>query len=151
MVGEERMTTIYKGWNAKIFIGTGDPTTWTEIGCAESASVDITTNIEPYYCIGSKEPAAIVEGNLEITGSISRAWVNTAYLQLLTGSGSLAEFHLCFKAGTTAGAPIIYLYKCRFESGSIDIPQDGVLTEDYDFRATSIVITEEPEGGGGGG
>lgn len=137
------MATVYKGWNAKIFIGNlADPPTWTEIGCADSVSVDITANVESYYCIGSKDPYAIVEGNREITGSLSKAWVNTYYLNLLCG-GTLGEFHLLFKAGTSSGAPMVYLYNCKFESGSIDIPQDGFLTEDYDFRAKSIAVQEE--------
>lgn len=130
------MGTIFKGWNAKILIDS------TEIGCCESVSVDITSNIESYYCIGSREPHAVIPGNLEITGSISRAWVNIYYLNLLIGDDM--KFDLVFKASEDSGAPWIYLYSCRFESGTIDIPQDGVLMEDYDFRAESIGVIEAP-------
>lgn len=124
-------SVIYKGWQARILKD------GTEIGCCESASVEIATGLEPYYCIGSRTPATIAPGNQEITGSISKALINTAYLSLITGSGSLSSFTLVFKASTAAG-PWIYCYNCKFESGSIDIPQDGVLMEDYDFRAVSV-------------
>ena len=131
------MGVIYKGWNAKIFIDD------IEIGCAESASVDVATNMENYYCIGNRFPFAVMPGNFEITGSISHAWVNIHYLNLLLGipAGSLGDpFTLVFKASVDVGAPMVYLYNCRFEKGSLDIPQDGVLKESYDFRAESIWV-----------
>lgn len=133
------MGTIYKGWNAKIYIG------GLEIGCCESASIDVNQNLERYYCIGNRDAYATVPGNLEITGSISRAWINCYYLNLVIGSnGTIPQFDLVFKASTETGAPWIYCYNCRFETGSIDIPQDGVLTEDYDFIAESIACVAAP-------
>lgn len=127
--------TVYKGWNAKVLKD------GIEIGLCESASVEIATGIEAYYQIGSRTPAELVEGNQEVTGSISRAWINKNYLQLVTGTGSLSDFELRFEIGT-GPALAVYCYNCKFESGSIDIPQDGVLMEDYDFRAKSIAIVQ---------
>jgi len=122
--------TVYKGWNAKIKKG------GAEIGLCESASVDIATGLDAYYEIGSRVPAGLIEGNQEVTGSISRAWINKDYLLLVSGTGTLDSFDLSFEiSGTT-----INCYSCKFETGSIDIPQDGVLKEDYDFRANSIGI-----------
>jgi len=127
---------IYKGWEGHIFIN------GTEVMCCESVSVEIARNLEPYYCVGSKDPYYISEGNREITGSISKALVNVFYLRLVTGeSGTFQEpFDLYFRAGALTATQYlwIYCYGCKFETGSIDIPQDGVLKEDYDFRATSI-------------
>lgn len=129
---------VFKGWKAKILID------GNEIGYAESVSVEISTGVEPYYEIGSRSPATIVEGNEEITGSISKAWINTDYLTLCTGATGLTFFDLVFKAGEASGAPWVYLYDCKFETGSLDIPQDGFLTEDYDFRATKIELQTAP-------
>lgn len=132
------MPSVYKGWNAKILKD------GTEIGYAESASVEIATGVEAYYEIGSRAPATIVPGNQEVTGSLSRAWINKDYLALIVGTGSLTLFELVFKADNATGAPWIYCYDCLFETGSVDIPQDGFLTEDYDFRAKSIGVVEAP-------
>jgi len=124
---------VYKGWNAKIY------KEGVLIGYCDSASVDIATGLDPYYEIGSRTPSYLTEGNQEITGSISKAWIDINYLNLVIGTGSLTEFDLTFKA-YTSGAPWIYLYDCKFESGSLDIPQDGVLTESYDFRAKTVGV-----------
>jgi len=122
---------VYKGWNAQI-IKDG-----VVIGKADSASVEIATNLEAYYEIGSRVPTDLIAGNQEVTGSISKAWIDTNYLSLVTGSGSLSEFNLYFKI---VNGPTIYCYNCKFERGAVDIPQDGWLKEDYDFRAKSVAL-----------
>lgn len=132
---------VYKGWNASIYIRTGGGA-WNLVGKADSVRVEIATGIEPYYSIGSRTPSTLVEGNEEITGSLSRVWVNIDYLALLGAGGTtLTAFDLVFQAGGAtgdSGAPWIYVYDCKFETGTIEVPQDGFLTEDYDFRAVSI-------------
>ena len=131
---------IFKGWNAGIYVRVSEGA-WQKVGQADSVSVEIATGVEPYYGIGTRIPETLVEGNEEITGSMSRAWVNVDYLALLGAGGlALTAFDLVFKAGETANntGPWIYVYDCKFENGTVDIPQDGFLTEDYDFRAISI-------------
>lgn len=136
--------TIYKGWNAQIYYSeTGTISPSLIIGNADAASVEVSTGTEAYYEIGKRTPVQIVEGNEEITGSFSRAWINKDYLRLLSpdpsGTTALTEFAIGFKVRGDAG-PFIYCYGCKLETGSLDIPQDGVLKEDYDFRATMIVV-----------
>jgi hypothetical protein len=132
------MTTIYKGWNAKIYKDN------VEIVCAESVTVDVSTNTDDYYCIGSRTPYASMPGNMEITGSIDHAWVDISLLTLMGLTtfppADPTEFDLCFKASTEVGAPMVYLYDVVFQSVSVDIPQDGVLKESYDFKAKSIWV-----------
>lgn len=127
---------VYKGWNAAILYN------GSTIGFCDSASVEIATGVEPYYGIGYRQAQTLIEGNEEITGSISKAWINTDYLSLLSPGGStlLSEFTLIIKAGVGSGGPQVACYNCKFETGSIDVPQDGFLTEDYDFRAQSVVV-----------
>jgi len=136
-------TRVFKGWNAKIYIRVG-AAAWQEVGQAESVTLEIATGVEPYYGIGSRQPATLVEGNEEITGTLSRAWVNVDYLALMgAGGNALTAFDLVFKVGatTTKTGPWVYVYSCKFETGSVDVPQDGFLTEDYDFRAISIATS----------
>lgn len=122
---------VYKGWNAKIYLD------GVQIGYADSASVEITTNLEAFYEIGSRQPIDLSEGNEEVTGSFSKAWIDKNYLSLVTSEGALTEFDLCFEV---VSGPKVYCYNCKFERGALDIPQDGFLKEDYDFRAKSIAL-----------
>lgn len=126
---------VYKGWNAKLYKDGG------QIGYADSASIEIATNLEAFYELGARVPVELTEGNEEITGSFSKAWIDKTYLSLLSPGGvtALTEFDLCFTLG--AGPDVyVYAYKCKFERGALDIPQDGFLKEDYDFRAKTVTI-----------
>jgi len=130
--------SVYKGWRAKIYLD------GSIIGLVESVTCEVTSGVEPYYEVGSRTPAALVEGNQEITGTITKAWVNNNILSLITGTGTLSVFDLVFKAANVTGAPWIYIYNCKLETGAIDIPQDGFLMEDYDFRGESIAVVTAP-------
>ena len=136
------MTTVFKGWNAKLYIDD------LEIACAESVTIDVNNNLDDYFCLGLRSPYCTTQGNQEITGSLDHAWVNIYYLKLLglrfeaAEQTSLPKFMLVVKADSSVGAPIVYLYDCQFEKGSLDIPQDGVLKESYDFRAATIFVKE---------
>ena len=128
------MSTVLKGWNAKIYKD------GVLVGKVSTVSVTVATGLDPFYEIGSRTPSVLTEGNLEITGSMEKAWIDTNYLSLVLSSGVLTDFDLVFKAALAAGAPWIYLYDCKFESATVDIPQDGVMTESYDFRALTMGV-----------
>ena len=111
------------------------------IGYTESISVDITRNVDPFYEHGSPRPQALIEGNEEITGSISRAWVDWNLLDaiLKTGNTALDEFNITIYSRASELGSILYLYYCKISDTSLDIPQDGFLMKDIDFRARSWV------------
>lgn len=141
----------YKGWKA--FIQIADTSeALVDLGYSESVTVDVATGLEPYYQHGSRRPvlptatapSGLSTGNEEITGSISRAWINNGLLELLApgtvaASVVLQEFVLYCYIDPTGTAPWMYLYGCKLESGSFDIPQDGFIMNDVDFRALYLV------------
>jgi len=126
---------VYKGWNAKIYKDN------QQLGYADSASVEIATNLEAFYQLGARVPVELSEGNEEITGSFSKAWIDKNYLSLVSPGGetALTKFDLCFTLGTGPDVSV-YCYDCKFEKGALDIPQDGFLKESYDFRAVRITL-----------
>jgi len=125
---------VYKGWNAKIYKD------GVQVGYSDSASIEIATNLEAFYELGSRMPVELSEGNEEVTGSFSKAWIDKNYLALVSpGNTVLTEFDLCFTLGTGPDV-YVYCYDCKFEKGALDIPQDGFLKEDYDFRAKTVTL-----------
>jgi hypothetical protein len=122
---------VYKGWNAKIYID------GQEVGYVDEVTIDIDHNVETYFVAGSRLAAIRIEGPIDITGSFSRAWINKTYLSLLTTTGTLATFTLQVQVGGMT----LTLNDCKLKKGSISIPQDGVLKEDYDFTARSFSIS----------
>lgn len=134
---------VYKGWRAFILWNKKGGSSYDQVGYSESVTVDVATGLEPYYQHGGRRPVDLQEGNEEITGSISRAWVDNDLLNLLSpggydGTGTMVEFALyCYL--DYIGAPWMYIYGCKLESGSFDIPQDGFIMNDVDFRALYLV------------
>lgn len=131
---------IYKGWNAKIILD------GTEVGKVQQVKIDIDHSLEAYFEAGNRQTVNIVEGPLHITGSLRRAWVDITYLNLISGSGALSSFDLYIEvwnkpaSGSDSLAMGLYVYDCKFSKGTITIPQDGVLTEDYNFIAKSVAV-----------
>ena len=107
------------------------------IGYTESVSVDITRNVDPFYEHGDPRPQALIEGNEEVTGSISRAWVDWTLLNAILKSGNtaLGVFNITIYSRASELGGILYLYGCKVTDTSLDIPQDGFLMQDIDFRA----------------
>jgi len=127
---------VYRGKDAKILIDD------TEVGYAESVTIDIARNVEQIWEIGSNLPAYLAEGNVEITGSMDRAFVDLALVSLVgeTSSTTLPEFSIVAKCATLPEAPIISLSGCKVDSATEDISQDGTVMFNIDFIATSYSI-----------
>ncbi len=131
---------VYKGWNAKILID------GTEVGKVQQVRIDIDHSLEAYFEAGNRSTLQIVEGPMNITGSFKRAWVDTTYLSLISGSGSLSSFDLYIQVWnkppdqSPSFALGLYVYDCKFSKGTITVPQEGVLTEDYTFIAKSVAV-----------
>lgn len=122
----------YKGWNAKVYKDS------FPIGFVKEVRVDLDHSLEYYFEAGNRIAAKTIEGPINIKGRIAKAWVDTTYLSLLNNSDVLETFTLALNVGNSD--MVLYLYDCKFNKGSIAVPQDGFLTEDYDFIATSFFI-----------
>jgi len=128
----------YKGSTAVIEMDTG--TGYEKVGYTSSVTVDVTRGLEPVYEHGSEDAVDLVSGRREITGTIERAWVDTKLFKR-AGQDALTDFKLRFKASNVSGAPMVELEYCKPEGGSLDLPEDGILTESFDFRARKITVS----------
>jgi len=123
--------TVYKGWNAQLLID------GSVVGYVKEVTIDIDHSLDYYFPAGNRQAALTIEGPVNITGSFSRAWINTTYLSLLNNTGTLSEFSLKVQVGSM----YITLNNCKLKKGTLTIPQDGILTEDYDFSALSFSLS----------
>ena len=133
------MVTVMKGSMALIYYSDGGGT-FLPVGYTESLTIDFGRNIDPFYQHGDVQPIAIVEGNEEITGSITRAWLDwkmlDAVLQGAADNYLLPELVLYVMARVYPSTfSYLYLTGVKIGDASLDIPQDGFLMQDVDFRA----------------
>jgi len=125
---------IYKGHNAKIYFEK------EELGFADSVTLEISSGLEAYYTIEKRSPHTLIPGPEEVTGTISRVWINLDLLDKVIGAEKLPRFEIVFIAENIEGAPYVVCENCVFETGIVSVPQDGFLREDYDFMAVSVII-----------
>lgn len=124
--------SIYRGHQAKIYFN------GTILGYVRNVTVNIERNLEEYYEFNNRKVRRIIEGVKLITGKIEKAWIDTNFLSLL-GADQLPTFELVVKVPK---ALYLLLLNCKFSKGSVTIPQDGFLTESYEFLAESCVLYE---------
>lgn len=123
---------VVKGWSAEIYIDGG------KVGQAQEINVDVDTSVEFYHTANDKIPARLLDGPIKIQGTMKRAWVDSNYLSLITGTFEMSYFDLTLKVkNPSSGADLttLYVYDCKFSKGSVKVPQDGFLTSDMSFVA----------------
>jgi len=132
------MPTVIKGWKAEIWsTATAGGQTLYKIGYAESATVDIDSAVDEFLAVGEWSPVAIAEGPRILTGTLSEAWVDNTHVAFIYGDVTTHEqFKWQLYVYNTTNNLYIWAYDCLIESLSLDIPADGFLTQDVDFRAT---------------
>jgi len=130
--------TIVKGWRALIFATQTGTATYTKVGYAESATMDIDTPVDEYLVVGEFQPKDISEGPAVLSGSLTEAWVTTDRLSLVYGplGAGQTKWNIYAYENVSGQNVYVWAYHCLIESLSLDIPADGFLTSAIDFRAT---------------
>ena len=127
--------TVYKGWRAHLY--KKDNGAYYEIGYCENVSIEIDQSLIEYYTIKSHLVQELVEGPIKVSGTFKKAWIDSNYLSLIFSTAELNDFDLLVTIG---GSINLYVYDCKFASGEVSIPQDGILKETYDFTATRVGV-----------
>src|SRR5579859_3898205 len=61
------------------------------VGRARGVEVCVQTDLETFHELGKRHPRSLHAGNIYISGSIERAYINGALLRLLLGKGALVQ------------------------------------------------------------
>jgi hypothetical protein len=123
------MADAIKGTECKItFAG-------SVLGYADSVSISIDTGASKKHEIGDRVPKVIKAGLMDVTGSLSRAYVDTTLLQRASGTGDLPTFDII--ASGPNGQ--IKVSGCMVTSWSLDLPLDDWVMDSIDFTAKQVV------------
>jgi len=123
---------VYKGWNAKIFKD------GVQIGSCSEVTIDIDSSLKPYYPSKSRIPAKILEGGEKISAKIKKLWIDTDWLQLVSGSNTLTDFDLSctiYYGGSSQFS--VTLHDCKVKHILLSVPL-GFITEDVEVVASSL-------------
>jgi hypothetical protein len=126
------------------------------VGRVQGMRVEVRSEIKTYNELGSRYPTQLRPGNVTITGTIGRAFINGALLKLLLGDAATSRpaaswtqpaFNITMLVENAAVPGVrstITLHDVKISNWVYDLPEDDVVMESADFTALFIDIADEP-------
>jgi len=119
---------------------------------AEGASVTLSTDDTVAYEGGSYFPAEIIDGKINIEGSLDRAWINNAFLKALFPVQGDGRYKSVLKPSFTLRARVsnsktpkrnVTIYGVKFNSANIqNLTVDSYATQNLPFNATGYKFAD---------
>jgi hypothetical protein len=164
------LTDVYTGANGTLLVIAGtDPEgadataimnlpafSLTEVGRVTGVELRVDTDLEEFHQIGQRHAVSLLPGNIHISGTIDRAYVNGALLYLLLGRGAspnaVAEPYVqpAFAMNLVLQNPaapghrnVLDITGVKVENWALGLPQDDFVMEKVRFRALRIDVRDE--------
>ncbi|HVG97262.1 MAG TPA: hypothetical protein VNK05_10195 [Chloroflexota bacterium] len=127
----------------------------TPVGRATGVQVEIASDLKPFHEIGQRYPTELRPGNVNISGSIGRAYINGALLTLLLGDAATSRpanswvqpaFNITLlleNAAIPGNRSTVTIHQAMFQNWSFQIPEDDFVLESVRFRALFISVQDE--------
>lgn len=138
----------------------GDFKIMKTVGWVASVDINVENNNERYYPIGSNEAIAITPGNIDISGTIGRAFVDSSLIRAMVNKGNLADANklvtfrdlsnrvnmkLMIRRDTEGQQKTIMvtLKEVAFATNEISYSTQDNITEDITYLAADMIIEWE--------
>jgi hypothetical protein len=127
------------------------------VGRATGVVVQVSSDIRPFHEIGMRYASELRPGNVDVTGSIGRAYINGALLSLMLGKGAATPepsgsflspaFNMALHLSSLAlpsNSSVVTVYNLLFDTWSLAIPEDDFVLENATFKALWIAVADKP-------
>ena len=158
--------TVYRGSDGTISVAVesglegdkakavNDAYSLTPIGRVTGVTVRVTNDVKPFHELGQRFPTELRPGNINVYGSIERAYINGALLKLMLGEAADSRpaatfvspsFNLSVRlenpslVGTTSTVTIMGV---KLEEWYYDLPEDDFTMEKVMFRALWVKVED---------
>lgn len=169
------MTNVYTGGNGTLTLAFDDTPEGSDaqaiielyetmtVGRVTGVEVCVKTDLEAFHEIGRRHPTSLHPGNIWISGSVDRAYINGSLLWLLLGRGASANrvsepyVQPTFNMTVTLNDPAVpgnsaslELKGVKFQNWAYSMPEDDFVMENITFQAltVSVLDRESPPDGG---
>ena len=150
-----------EGTDAKAVVDTYSIQT---VGRLTDVQVRVDTALKGFYEVGRRHAVSLNPGDIAISGTVGRAYVNGALLFLLMGRGvtpsTTAEPYVQPSFGITlrladparpSNSLTLELSGVKFQNWHYTLPEDDFVMEDLAFKALTIRVLDRDGGTGGAG
>ncbi|MBX3670442.1 MAG: hypothetical protein KF778_18735 [Rhodocyclaceae bacterium] len=159
-------STVYRGSDGTISVAVesglegdkakavNDAYSLTPIGRVTGVTVRVTNDVKPFHELGQRFPTELRPGNINVFGSIDRAYINGALLKLMLGDAADSRpaasfvspsFNLSVRLenpslpGTTSTVTVMGV---KLEEWFYDLPEDDFAMEKVNFRALWVKVED---------
>ncbi|WP_328331082.1 hypothetical protein OHA70_10470 [Kribbella sp. NBC_00382] len=135
------------------------------VGRLSDVKVRVDTALKEFYEVGRRHPVSLSPGDIAISGTVGRAYVNGALLFLLLGRGATPTatpepyvqptFSITLRLSDPArpaNSLSLELGGVKFSNWSWSLPEDEFVMENLCFKALTVrVVDRDGSGGDAGG
>jgi len=129
----------------------------TPVGRATGITLRVTNDVQPFHELGQRFPTELRPGNVNLYGTIDRAYINGALLRLMLGDAADSRpagafvgpsFNLSLQLVNPATPDVsatVTVMGVQLNEWSYSLPEDDFVMEQVSFRALWLK-TEEAGG-----
>lgn len=160
-------TTVYRGSDGTISLATdagpeGDRAnavneaySLTPIGRVTGVTVRVTNDVKPFHELGQRFATDLRPGNINVYGTIERAYINGALLKLMLGDAADSRpagtfvgpsFNLAIRLENPAVPAVtstLTVMGVKLEEWFYDLPEDDFAVEKANFRALWLKVEDK--------
>lgn len=160
-------TSVYTGADGSITLATGEgpesaaaagiieANELATVGRALNVKVEISSQMRAFHEIGSRFAAQLRPGNISVTGTIGRAYLNGALLRLLLGEGADSKpansfiqpaFNISLMLKNPASdsiSNVLTLHDVKLTNWVYEIPEDDFVMESVAFMAINATVEDK--------
>jgi len=125
------------------------------VGRVQNVKVEVHSDVKAFHEIGQRYATELRPGNVHITGTIGRAYINGALVRLLLGeaadgrpaaSWAQPSFNISLLAQNPATPDVrntLTLHDVKIDGWVYDMPEDNFLLESVSFQALYLTVQDE--------
>ncbi len=125
------------------------------VGRVQNVAVNVSSDVKAFHEIGQRYATELRPGNINISGSIGRAYVNGAMLKLLLGeaadsrpaaSWTQPTFNITLLLANAATPDVtnnVTLHGVKLDNWNYNMPEDDFLMESVSFQALYMTVADE--------
>lgn len=121
------------------------------VGRVQDVQIEVQSEVRAFHEIGQRYASQLRPGNVNVTGTIGRAYINGALLSLLLGEAAAGRpggnwvqpsFNMTVRVTGEGGTSILTLHEVKLSNWAYNLPEDDFVLEKATFQAQYITSGE---------
>ena len=126
----------------------------TPVGRVTGVDVRVHSDVRPFHELGQRYPTELRSGNVNVSGTIQRAYINGSLLKLLLGEAAASRpagtfvnpsFNISLRAENPARPGVsstVTVHGVKIDGWSYSLPEDDFVMEHVDFQGLWISVED---------